>query len=162
MIISFHDMYERYAQDVYRFAFWLSGDTAEAEDIVSETFVRAWTASDHLEAQTVKAYLLTIARHLYLQSRKRRGRHVELAEDLPATTPDPAELAESHSELDAVMAVLHTLSDVDRTVLLMRAQDNLSYEEIAQANGISVAAAKVKVHRARQKLARLRPREDHP
>ena len=159
-MISFHDLYQRYAPDVYRFAYYLSGEASEAEDITSETFVRAWTAFDHLKTQTVKAYLLTIARHLYLQSRKRRNRQVALDEEFPATAPDPAELAEAHSELDAVTKVLRTLPDVDRAVLLMRAQDGLSYEEIAGAHGISVAAAKVKVHRARLKLARLRQGEE--
>jgi RNA polymerase sigma-70 factor (ECF subfamily) len=159
-MISFHDLYQRYAQDVYRFAFYLSGEAAEAEDITSETFVRAWTAFDRLKTQTVKAYLLTIARHLYLQGRKRTARHVELDEELPATTPDPAELTETHSELDAVMKMLQTFPDVDRAVLLMKAQDGLSYEEIAEAHGISVAAAKVKVYRARLKLARLRSPEE--
>jgi len=159
-MISFHELYSRYAQDVYRFAFWLSGDAAEAEDIASETFVRAWTAFDRLKTQTVKAYLFTIARHLYLQNRKQKQRQVALDEELPATTPDPAERAEARSELDAIGKVLATLSEVDRAVLLMRAQDGLSYEEIAAAQGITVTAAKVKVHRARLKLARMRTPED--
>lgn len=159
-MISFHDLYQSYAQDVYRFAFYLSGDAAEADDITSETFVRAWTAFDHLKTPTVKAYLLTIARHLYLQSRKRKERHVVLDDQMEATTPDPAQRAEIRSELDAVMKVLQAMPEIDRAVLLMRAQDGLSYEEIAEANGISVAAAKVKVHRARLKLARLRTPED--
>ncbi|HEY3295009.1 MAG TPA: RNA polymerase sigma factor [bacterium] len=159
-MISFHDLYQRHAQDVYRFAYWLCGDVAEAEDIAAETFVRAWTASDHLQTQTVKAYLLTIARHLYLQGRKRQARQVALDEQMESATPDPAQAAETRSELDAVAKVLSTLPDVDRAVLLMRAQDGMSYEDIAAASGISVAAAKVKVHRARLKLARLRTPEE--
>jgi RNA polymerase sigma-70 factor (ECF subfamily) len=161
-MISFHDLYQRYAPDVYRFAFYLSGDTAEAEDITSETFVQAWTAYDRLKIQTVKAYLLTIARNLYLQGHKRKQRHVALTDELPATAPDPSERAQTHTELDAVMALLRTLPAVDRAVLLMRAQEGLSYEEIASANGITIAAAKVKVHRARLKLLRWRAQEETP
>ena len=159
-MISFHDLYQRYAPDVYRFAYYLCGDAAQAEDITSETFVRAWTSFDRLQTQTVKAYLLTIARHVFLQDRKREQRQVALNEELPATAPDPSELAQTHTELDAVMTLLNTLPDVDRAVLLMRAQDGLSYEEIAVAHNISVAAAKVKVHRARLKLIRWRSQED--
>ena len=43
-MISFHELYERHARDVYRFALFLTGNPATAEDLTSETFVRAWTA----------------------------------------------------------------------------------------------------------------------
>src|SRR5437867_9180685 len=67
------ELYRRYSQDVFRFSFWLSGDRSEAEDITSETFVRAWAGADDLRMSTVKAYLLAIARNLFLH-RRRRGR----------------------------------------------------------------------------------------
>jgi RNA polymerase sigma-70 factor (ECF subfamily) len=60
------------------------------------------------------------------------------------------------SELREVIGILQTLPEVDRAVLLMRVQQELPYEEIARALGISLAAAKVKVHRARLKLAEAR------
>ena len=50
-------LYRRYSQDVYRFAYWLSGNVADAEDITSETFVRAWAGADGVRAATAKAYL---------------------------------------------------------------------------------------------------------
>jgi RNA polymerase sigma-70 factor, ECF subfamily len=160
LMINFHDLYQRYAPDVYRFAFYLSGNAADAEDITADTFVRAWTATDELKLPTVKAYLFTIARNLYLQGRKRRQRHTVIDEALPAQTPDPAELAQTRTELDRVTQALSTLPELDRVVLLMRAQDGLSYEEIAAASGLTVGAAKVKVHRARLKLIRLRTEEN--
>ncbi len=54
------------------------------------------------------------------------------------------------------MADLQTLAESDRAALLMRAEDEVPYEEIARALGISPGAAKVKVHRARQKLRALK------
>ncbi|MGH2524381.1 MAG: sigma factor [Anaerolineales bacterium] len=50
-------LYERYAQDVYRFALYLCGDPVYAEDIAAETFVRAWVTPGEIRAGTVKAYL---------------------------------------------------------------------------------------------------------
>ena len=41
-MLTFQDLYETQAAEVFRFAFWLSGDYAEAEDITSETLIRAW------------------------------------------------------------------------------------------------------------------------
>ena len=43
-MISFHELYERHARDVYRFALFLTGNPAAAEDLTSDTFVRAWKA----------------------------------------------------------------------------------------------------------------------
>jgi len=66
---GFHDLYERYSRDVYRFALYLSGDPALADDITSETFVRVWSSREPIRFATVKGYLLTIARNLSIQRR---------------------------------------------------------------------------------------------
>jgi DNA-directed RNA polymerase specialized sigma24 family protein len=49
------DLYERYAGDVRRFALYLCGDMAMADEITSDTFVRAWMASDRIRQPTVKS-----------------------------------------------------------------------------------------------------------
>jgi RNA polymerase sigma factor (sigma-70 family) len=65
------------------------------------------------------------------------------------------------AELGAVVSSLRLLPEIDRAALLMRALHGLPYQEIAVALGISVSAARVKVHRARASLMKLRmpPRE---
>jgi RNA polymerase sigma-70 factor (ECF subfamily) len=78
----------------------------------------------------------------------------ELAEE-PATR----RAIEAKEELRRTMKALQALSVTDRAALLMRAEDDLSYEEIARALGISVSSAKVKVHRARLRLAMARSGE---
>ena len=98
--------------------------------------------------------------HLELARRRRRETPLSdaLAEATAATAPDPAAVAESRSELEAVSAQLQRLPEIDRAALLLRAVDDLPYDEIARALGISLAAAKVKVHRARLTLADVRDR----
>ena len=59
----------------------------------------------------------------------------------------------NRQSLQLTLAALQTLPEVDRAALLMRAQDQVPYEDIARALGISVASAKVKVSRARIKLS---------
>src|SRR4026208_2589888 len=61
---GFRDLYERYHPDVFRFALFLTGDPARADDLTADTFVRAWTARDRIRQKTVRAYLLTITRSL--------------------------------------------------------------------------------------------------
>jgi len=161
-VIDFDGLYALYSRDVFRFALSLSGNRAMAEDITSETFVRVWSARDRVDLATVIGYLMTIARHLYLeQVRGDRGRQALDCEWQDAT-PGPHALTQGRAELDAVLRDLQTLAEPDRAALLMRAQDQMPYEEIAAALRISVGAAKVKVHRARRKVAGLRMNREVP
>jgi RNA polymerase sigma-70 factor (ECF subfamily) len=150
--VDFATVYERHAADVFRFAFYLSGNRSDAEDITSETFVRAFVAPERIKAMTVKAYLLTIARNLFLQGLRRRSRQSPLPDDVADPGPAASHRLEQASELQAVMTTLQTLAEIDRSALLMRAIDGLPYDEIAHALGISLSSAKVKVHRARAAL----------
>jgi|SRR5580658_11055534 RNA polymerase sigma factor (sigma-70 family) len=152
---DFSALYRKYAPDVFRFAMYLSGDRDEAEDITSETFVRVMTASEPMRTATVKGYLLTIARNLFLHGLRRKNRMAPLDDNLRDPRPGPLVEAESKGRYDALMARLRELPELDRAALLMNGVEGMTSEEIARALCISVAAVKMKIHRARLKLARL-------
>jgi RNA polymerase sigma-70 factor (ECF subfamily) len=152
-LVDFARLYREQAPEVHRFALYLSGDRSLADDLVSEAFVRVWTARERVELTTVRGYLLAIVRNLYLQHVHRERRCDPLDERLADRKPDPEARASDQSRLRAVLKALGTLPEIDRAAVLMRADGGLPYEEIAAALRISVAAAKVKVHRARLKLA---------
>ena len=153
---DFSSLYKKYAPDVYRFSLYLSSERGEAEDITSETFVRAWTSPEPILMATVKSYLFTIARNLFLQGLRKQSRHVTLDEDLRDPQAGPYVQAEQKEKLHSVMTELQRLPEASRSALLMRAVDGMAYEEIAQVLGLSLAAVKVKIHRARLALAGLR------
>lgn len=152
-LVDFTALYEHHATHVHRFALYLSGDPALADDLTSEAFVRVWTARERVEISTVRAYLFAIVRNLFLEVRRRDRRHAPLDERIPSTVPGPEDLANGHSQLRTVLTALSALPEVDRAALLMRADEALPYEDIANVLGISIGAAKVKVHRARLRLA---------
>jgi RNA polymerase sigma-70 factor (ECF subfamily) len=156
---AFHALYERYSHDVYRFALYLSGHHAQAEDIVAETFMRAWTGVERIRPRTVKAYLFSIARNLVREERRANDRATEIVDDPSDPFPDPAAQAGDRSELRDVLRALQLLPDSDRAVLLMHVQDRMPHDEIARALGLSVAAVRVKVHRARIALGQLKIRQ---
>jgi RNA polymerase sigma-70 factor (ECF subfamily) len=133
----------------------LCGDPSLAEEITQETFVRAWVMPGEISGGTVKAYLLTIARNLYRAERKRWSRQTALDGDLADSRAGPDAVVEGQSSLEAVLKALQSLPEVDRAALLMHAQEGLPYATIASVLGLSVAAIKVKVHRARIKLRTL-------
>jgi RNA polymerase sigma-70 factor (ECF subfamily) len=160
--MDLHNLYTRSAAHVHRFALYLCGDRALADDLTSETFLRAWNSAAPIREATVKAYLFTIVRHLYLSEIGRTSRHVELTDVIPSASPGQHERLESGTALRTVQRALKQLPEIDRAALLMRTQDGMPYEQIAQVLDISVPNAKVKVHRARLKLATLIPRTVQP
>lgn len=149
-------LYTRHAPDVFRFALYLSGNRDEAADLTSETFVRAWASSEPIRTATVKSYLFTITRNLYLNSLRRSRRQVPLDEGLADSGPDPAVGAERSSQLAFALDALMRLPELDRAALVLRAVEEMPYEEIARTLGISLSLAKVKIHRARRALLELR------
>ncbi|MCB0031702.1 MAG: RNA polymerase sigma factor [Anaerolineales bacterium] len=158
---AFHQLYVRHASDVYRFALWLSGNPAEADDITSETFVRAWAGRSKIRTETVKAYLFAIARNLFLQQQRQQKRQVglEQAETIPAAER-PSDIVEQRQGWEDLAQQLQRLPESDRAALILRAQYQMAYAEIARVLNISLSAAKVKVHRARLKLTAIRAAEE--
>lgn len=151
-MLTFEELYVSYSPDVYRFAVWLSGNSKDAEDIASETFVRAWVNFSSIRTETLKAYLFTIARNIYLESLRKKPYHVELAETHKDSLPGMESTLEHRSELDQIHNILLTLPEIDRSAFVMRVQYDLPYDEIGRVLKLSENAAKVKVHRVRKRL----------
>ena len=151
-MLSFKYLYETYVSDVYRFALWLSGDRNEAQDITSETFIRAWVRFSTIRTETLKAYLLTIARNVYLDYLRKSKRKVILKDIYPDPNPGPEELVSTQLELNRIQSYLLTLPEIDRSAFILRVQHELPYAEVARVLRLSLTSAKVKVHRIRKKI----------
>jgi RNA polymerase sigma-70 factor (ECF subfamily) len=147
------DLYRRHASAVFRFAWGLCGDRSQAEDLVSETFTRLLTKAPRIETRTALAYLLAVARNAYLSGRRRERREMPLDAEVRAPESDPGARLDDQARLQSVVRALRELPEGERSALLLRVDHDLTYEEIASALGISVGAAKVRVHRARLRLA---------
>lgn len=155
--LDFTRLYQRHARDVHRFAWYLSGSAAAADEVTAETFARAWTARGRIRVGSVKAYLLMIARNLCRDEERRSP---------PAQLPEAAELAdtaagqqrslEARVELERVLRALRELPEVDRAVISLATMEGLSHQAIAEVVGLSTAAVKVRIHRARLRLSAAR------
>lgn len=152
-MIDSQELYRRYAADVHRFTYWLSGDAAVADDATAETFARAWTHHNRLRLPTVKSYLLAIARNVVLHHFRRSRPITELEEEAPDPTPDAERSLLGRESLAAVRRALAAVREEDRAAFLLRVEHELPYAEIASTLSISLSAAKVKVHRVRLKLS---------
>ena len=159
-MFDFRHLYETYARDVYRFSYWLCGDAVDAEDITSETFLRAWTRRASIRTETMKAYLLSIARNLYLERLRKHRLHAELSDGMPDPVPGPEVRSENRDDLLRIRKALQKLNEVDRAAFILRVEHELPYEEIARVLQLSLSAVKVKVHRVRLKLTGVAANEE--
>jgi len=117
---TFAILYNRYSPDGFRVAYWLCGNAADAEDITSETFLRAWAGADNLRMETVKSYLFAIAKNLFLEKNRRQPRARELAGEFADNAPTPEAISEDKSRLSQVLQDLAALPHTDRAAPVMR------------------------------------------
>jgi RNA polymerase sigma-70 factor, ECF subfamily len=159
-MLTLEELYEAYSSDIYRFAYWLCGNSEDAEDITSETFTRAWFNYDSTKMETMKAYLMKIARNIYLEILRKNRKHTELEEHFPDQQNNIETKLQIQSDLKSIQKFLQTINEDDRTAFILRVEHDLPYAEIARVLRTSETTAKVKVHRVRKKLIEERLRKD--
>ncbi len=149
---DFDRLYSRHAASVYRYAYAVLGNHADAEDVAQQTFLKAYQAlAGGTKPRKAENWLLTIThnevrRHL----RERRGKAVEVELDDQLAQP-PAEQLEP-SFADVVRALQH-LPAAQRSALVMREFEGRSYSEIAEVMGVTQSALEALIFRARRSLA---------
>jgi RNA polymerase sigma-70 factor (ECF subfamily) len=145
------ELVRRHAPGLARFAASL-GERAAVDELVQDTFVRAFQALDSFRGDSaLRTWLFTITRRLVLDRRRagsrRRAREVDA----------PADAAVEHSALDAVVAdethgrlreAVERLTPMQREVFTLRVAEGLSYREIAAVAGTTEGAARVHYHNA--------------
>jgi RNA polymerase sigma factor (sigma-70 family) len=118
---EFERLYIEHAPAVRRLVRFLGADADLADDIVAETFARAWTASSPIRHETVRAYLFTIARNLHRRTAARARHHDVLSDDFVDDAITAEQSAEVRSDLHVVLGAMRQLPADDRAALLMRA-----------------------------------------
>ena len=138
------------------------GDRAAAEDVAAQTFLVAWRRRDQMPADQLP-WLLGIARHSVLNERRRGRRRERLVSRLAA---EPTPEGDGSEPAPGTPTELHTalarLSESDREVLLLTTWDGLDQRRAAAVFGCSSGAFKMRLHRARKRLARAGHRPDRP
>lgn len=152
---QFEALVRAHSGDLFRYAYWLCGDEALAQDLAQESFLRAWRSLDALrDTSAAKAWLITILRreHARLYERK-QFETTDIAEldidDRESATPE--ELSEDAN----VRAAMQQLEPKYREPLLLQVLGGFSCEEIAHELQLTSAAVMTQLFRARQKLKTL-------
>ncbi len=160
-IAAFEMIYRHYSGMVYRVALRMTGNAEDAEEVTQEVFL---SVHKHLRAFTGKSslktwiYRIAINSSLNAQRRKKsRGREAGWEEgfDPEDTRPDVREAAEQEALRDTVSGLLEQINPDQRACLVLRSQEGLSYEEIAQALNINMNTVRSRIKRAREALLAL-------
>lgn len=148
----------RHAAGVARFLAASGADPGELDDLLQETFIRAFRALDSWRGESgFRSWLLSIARNLARdQHRRRRGRTVVTLEDSDLVAHEgPAETFEAREAERRMQDGLGTLPRLQREVFLLRAQQGLGYDEIARTLETTPGSARVHYHHAVRRLKEL-------
>lgn len=150
---AFAGIVREHAVSIFRMASRLVADPADAEDLVQETFLRAWRGIRRFRGEAkVRTWLTRILLNA-ARDRARRRRPASLSHETPAPGEDHGAHGAARRDLLArVLAAIHVLPRRQRETLLLRARAGLSYAEIAELLGIRPGVVKVHLVRARRKL----------
>ncbi|MEO5616389.1 MAG: sigma-70 family RNA polymerase sigma factor [Candidatus Eisenbacteria bacterium] len=162
---AYRELLQRFQRPVYSVAFRMVRSAEDAEDATQETFVRVFRALDRYDpARSFEAWLFTITTRLCIDlMRRRRVRPISLSrqdpesgEDQTLDIKDPGlgpEETTSHAEEERhAKDLIDSLPPHYRIVVMLRHQQDLSYDEIAEALSLPLGTVKARIHRARALL----------
>ena len=156
---AFEALFARYTPRVLTFLTRLVRDRARAEELTQDVFVRIYNAADRYEPKArFSTWIFGIAHNLGLNELARAHRRYEqsnaVLEELTAVDPAPGadEKLEGQQLRVRLEQALAKLPERQRAALLLRSEQGLGYEEIAQALDTSVSSVKSLIHRARETL----------
>jgi RNA polymerase sigma-70 factor (ECF subfamily) len=163
---AFGVLVERHGRAVFRLAFRMTGNEQDAEDVVQDTFLRAYRQLGKFDSRSkFTTWLHSIAANCaldLLRSRRRRREAVEPAgedpvaplEAIAAPDPSPERLAASRQLQQRLADAMADLSPTERVAFVMRHFEGIGIEEIARTLGRANGATRHSVFRAVQKLRR--------
>ena len=166
---AFRVLVDRHSRPVFRLAWRMTGNNQEAEDIVQETFLRAYKQLRRFDGRAAFGpWIHRIAVNCSLDLIRARKRRQEIALppaqddaeriddrillNVPASDPSPERSLQSTQIRELLETAMRDLSDMERCAFTLRHHDGLGIEEISRALGVQPNAAKHSIFRALKKL----------
>lgn len=152
---AFEALFRLYSPRVYTVALRVLGDRFDAEEATQDTFVQVWKSLEGFRGESRFAtWVHRICVNRCLRILRRRPAPPDLLPELVDVRPGPGEVTLLRDDLAAVEAALSGLPVEQRSALVLREFEGLSYGEVAEVLGISLTAARSRIHRARLELVR--------
>ncbi|MCP8616734.1 RNA polymerase sigma factor SigX [Salirhabdus salicampi] len=162
----FHELYEKYHHDLFRFLFYMVKDRSLAEDLVQDVYVKVLKSFHSFKGESSeKTWLYSIARHVaidYLRKQKRKKRRVmdvfnwdDKGDFIPDEKPLPEEIAQKNEEIGKMYQCLHQCTIDQQSVVILRYIQMLSIQETADVLGWTESKVKTTQHRAIKTLKKI-------
>lgn len=154
----FSILYEKYCHKIFQFLFYKCNDSAAAQDLAGDVFIKAFERIGSFKPQKETSFssrLYTIANNAFLDSVKKRkesslDEHAELVPD--KTAPDMLQKVQIGQQAEQILAYLETIGEDKKELFVMRIWQDMSWEEIEAATNKSSAALRKEYSRLIQKL----------
>jgi RNA polymerase sigma factor (sigma-70 family) len=140
---------DNYADNIYRFVLKHIRNEDAAKDIVQDTFAKVWVKRDTIDYNKAKSYFFTAAHHTLIDTVRKEKYKADVE------TIDQYKVAQQAGNLDLKKQLdeaLDQLSDIQKTVVLLRDYEGYAYDEIGEITGLKESQVKVYIFRARVKL----------
>lgn len=155
--MEFEALVEAHSGEIFAYVWRLLRDTADAEDCLQETFLRAYRSFSRVRAgSNYRAWLYKIATNTARTHARQRGRinarTIDLDPELQSDRLSPADRVVRHETIEAVTRAVEALPHQQRAALIMRQYQELGYDDIAAALDCTEEAARANVYQALKKL----------
>ncbi len=149
---AFSELYDRFAEPIYRFIYFKVGSRVDAQDLTSEVFLKAWAAIREKKDGVLnfRAFLYRIARNLVVDfyRAKRQNTSIEAIDPDAIMVSAHIDRIANNQELTVVLKAVRSLKDEYRELIIFRFMDQMSYKEIGQILNKSQVTVRVTMHRA--------------
>ncbi len=153
---AFEDLVEQHSREIFSYLWRLTQNPQDAEDLLQDTFLRAYKAYHRLDHhQHLRAWLYKIATnvaHSFHSRDQQRNLNTVFEENMHPGGDSTAEMVQVRLDLQAVKTAVEALPDKQRAALIMHRFQALSYREISEALDIQEDAARANVYQAMKKL----------
>lgn len=153
-------LYQLYMKDIYRYLLFLSQDHHAAEDLLQETFYRAYLYLENYNGEKVKPWLLRVAHNAFIDYKRKEKRSrpfdPEVVGGLEAEAESPEAIMVRREQLGEIGSAIAGLPEKQRQALLLHDWEELTYQEAADIMAVGLSHFKVLLFRARQRLRQLR------
>lgn len=149
------EIYRKYSRQLYIYALSLVHNRADAEDLVSETFIRAFLSLKRHD--NLQAWLYTVLRNLFFDEMRRRKHVISLGEQMLAHIPPAGETDRTPWLYEKINA----LKQPDREIMILTLTSGLNDEQIAELVHMTKENVRVIRHRTKQKLKELAQKEGY-
>lgn len=148
-------IYKLYMSDIFRYLFYLCKDKYVAEDLLQDTFFRAYLYLEDCPADNVKPWLFRVAYNAFIDNQRKNKRSSPLGAETLNNIEDPKSTEKGFlvkEQIELVHRVMDNMPEKQREALKLCVFKGLAYKEAAETMGVSLSHIKILVFRARQTL----------